>query len=195
MSRASARGGLGHSPPGMEPGERGGTPGSAACLTCVAPAVVHDDPAQQPQRLPSHVLGAAPPAAPLQRLHETLNPLGQLRGLVRGSWHLERSRRRRGIPTCTTSELALPGRTRPASAPRGNSSVYTPGHAPSCLSQSETRSSSFVTAKDLRASGPEKRNWPLLDPPTRQRWRFESSPERRLSCCYGNSLRPSFLIR
>lgn len=169
MSGASARGGPGHSPPGMESGERGGAPGSEACLTCVAPAVVHDDPAQQPQRLPSHVLRAAPPAAPLQGLHETLNPLGQLRGLVRGSGHLERSRRHRGIPTCATSEFALPGRTRSASAPRGNASGVTSGPAPSCLSQSETRSSRFVTAKDLPASGPEKRNWPLLDPPTRQR--------------------------
>ena len=78
--------------------------------------MVRDDAAKQPQSLPGHVLGAAPPAAALQRLHETLDPLGQLRALGGCPWHLEISRLASRIHTWQTSELALPGQERSASA-------------------------------------------------------------------------------
>lgn len=95
--------------------------------------MVRDDPAQQPQGLPGHVLGAAPPAAPLQGLHETLDPLGQFRALGSRSGHLESSRLDAGIHTSTTTGIALPGRTRLASALREKTPVLQlVGHAPRC---------------------------------------------------------------
>lgn len=76
-------------------GERSRAEGGWVCRTRVAPAVVRDEPAQQPQGLPSHVLRAALTTASLQSLHEALYPPGQLRALRRGTRHLHHN-----PPTC-----------------------------------------------------------------------------------------------